>query len=168
MVSNNTYHELLLEVLSTHKYLTWKHVTNTANEIINLNLNQNEYYRLIIHTYQNGWIGRNSKEFNLKLDELIHKEDYSKIKELVSQFEICWPEYNKIQAEDLPLVKKYYHFMRNLIYTVLDDNLIQYKILDFNEMLKVQYHFQNDSKCYYDSFLKDFKENGGKIPSFSL
>lgn len=179
MASTNIKKEILLESLSTHRYLSWDQVISGADQILRLNLNLKPYLRLIIHSYLNGWVGRNSEYFNLELDQIIQKSKYDRIGSLLSDIETCWPEYNNIKPEQKPIVEHYYGFMQNFIYTMLETNLTKNKmdgvryerpILKFDPMYHVKYEFDDEkvNRSYYELLLKNFKKERGKVPDFKL
>lgn len=174
-----TKKEIILEVLSTHKYLIPSQVNTSTKKILELDLNYEQLLRFAIHGYRYGWIGINSNYFNNKLDKIIYNGNYNSIPSMLDSIELCWPELelhrNKLSDKVLEMVSKYYEFFQDFVFTALDyyprtwpTQKYDRYVFRFDPMYDVNYNlnYENakNSKTFYDICLIEFKKNGGVVP----
>jgi hypothetical protein len=167
-------HQLILEVLSSHSLVQPKHIQTGAKKILDLNLNDKMLARFLIHTYQNGYIGKNSYFFNQMLRKCLRKNKFEKIKSLLSDLSKTWPELsdsnNKITSKQMLVIQTYYKFHNDFVHTVL--NKIEKPIFFFDICpfyhVKYEVDFKKHDNNYYSKCLLKYKEQGGLIPSKQL
>ena len=112
-------HQLILEVLSSHDLILPKKVQKAAKDILELKLNDVEFTRFLIHTYQNNFVGRNSHRFNKILRKSIKSNDYLDMIKMLKNLDSTWPELpnpkNKVSVQNMEVIMKYYKFQNNKI-----------------------------------------------------
>ncbi len=176
---DNIKKEIILEVLSTHKYLIPSQVNVATKHILKLKLNNIQLIRFAIHGYRYGWIGRNSDYFNNKLYKIINNRSYNCIPNMLKSIDSCWPEFklnkHKLKQKNIDIISKYYEFLQDFIHTALDyypktwlGKVYERYIFRFDPMYDVEYNLNykiaKTTKTFYDICLIIFEKDGGIVP----